>query len=154
MSETLITQTPDPSVIIGAYYELFLRSDQDEPKDYIRFANTCTFHASLQPIAGPTVEDAQKFRRLTAEWRQQRGAMSWVTEMVMCPAYQGIIGMGPIAIPLILSQLEAEGDEPDHWFWALRALTGANPVTSDQRGDIVRMSQAWIDWGKSSGYAW
>ena len=56
--------------------------------------------------------------------------------------------MGPSVVPLILSRLESEGSEPDHWFWALRALTGANPVTENECGDIAKMARAWIDWGK------
>jgi hypothetical protein len=74
--------------------------------------------------------------------------------MATCPAYQSIIGIGPAAIPLILSQLESEGEEPDHWFWALRALTSADPVKEEDRGDIVRMATAWIEWGRAQGYAW
>jgi hypothetical protein len=36
---------------------------------------------------------------------------------------------------------------PDDWFYALRAMTGANPVTAAMAGDVRRMAQAWIHWG-------
>jgi hypothetical protein len=61
--------------------------------------------------------------------------------------------MGPNAIPLILRQMESEGDEPDMWFWALRVLTDVDPVPEDARGNIVRMSQAWLNWAHTR-YVW
>ena len=72
----------------------------------------------------------------------------------MCPAYQSIIGMGESVVPLILSQLYNEGDEPDQWFWALTAITGANPVKDEDRGDFVKMAQVWLEWGLREGYVW
>lgn len=71
----------------------------------------------------------------------------------MLPAYQRIIGMGPDAVPLILAQLEAEGDDPDQWFWALRAITAANPVKPEDQGNTVKMAEAWLRWAKHEGYA-
>ena len=61
--------------------------------------------------------------------------------------------MGPRAIPLILKQLESEGDQPDMWFWALRTLTNADPVSEADRGNIVRMANAWLEWGRQR-YVW
>ncbi len=155
---TLFSQAPEVSIILGAYYKFFSKQanpneERSEPEFDRLFANECIFCAPSQTGERPTIEDYRKFERLVAEWRDQRGALSWVTEMAMCPAYQSVIGMGPAAIPLILARLESEGDEPDHWFWALRALTGANPVTVEDRGDIVKMARAWIEWGRNSGYA-
>lgn len=105
------------------------------------------------PLA-TTHEDWLKFQGLVAAWRQQCGAMSSTTEAVMCPAYQGIIGMGPTAVPFILKQLESEGDDPDQWFWALTAITGATPENPEDSGNYVRMAASWFDWAKNSGYAW
>lgn len=62
----------------------------------------------------------------------------------MHPAYQQIIGMGPDALPLILRDL---ADEPAPWFWALRAITGEDPVPEAERGDVDRMVEAWLSWG-------
>jgi hypothetical protein len=39
--------------------------------------------------------------------------------------YQEIIGMGERAVPLLLAELKRE---PDDWFWALHAITGASPL--------------------------
>ena len=93
------------------------------------------------------------FRELTREWHVERGASSSITEIAMCPAYQRIIAMGEPAVLLILRQMESEGDEPDMWFWALRAITNVDPITDDIRGDVIAMSDAWLDWGRRH-YAW
>lgn len=63
-------------------------------------------------------------------------------------SYQQIIGMGPQVIPLILADLQRE---PDHWFWALEAITGENPVVQADRGDISAMANAWLEWGEQRG---
>jgi hypothetical protein len=94
-----------------------------------------------------TAKDRAKFLALATEWRSQHGAMSSISEMSMLPAYQKIIGMGEAAIPLILNELKAEGDEPDQWFWALRAIAEANPVAPQDQGNFTNTSQAWIAWG-------
>jgi hypothetical protein len=54
-------------------------------------------------------------------------------------------------IPLLLRELQAT---PDHWFWALKELTGENPVTPASRGNVAAMAKCWLDWGKQKGYQW
>ena len=61
----------------------------------------------------------------------------------MHPAYQHVIGMGSLALPFILAELERE---PDHWFWALKAITGEDPVAEEQRGDVLGMTKTWLEW--------
>jgi hypothetical protein len=100
------------------------------------------------------ISDAALFQQLVSQWRKEKGATSSITRMAMCASYQRIIGMGEKAIPLILRQLEDEGDDPDHWFWALQALTRENPVLEDARGDMKEMARAWLDWGYMQGYDW
>jgi hypothetical protein len=104
--------------------------------------------------AYPIVETADietRFLELAQQWRRETGMMSLVTKMSMHPAYQRIIGMGQPVVPLILRELE---QEPDHWFWALQAITGANPVQPEQRGRLTQMANAWIEWGREHGYRW
>jgi len=67
----------------------------------------------------------------------------------MHPAYQQIIGMGNPVVPLLLSELETT---PDHWFWALNAITGADPVPEADRGIMEKMTKAWLKWGAEHGY--
>jgi hypothetical protein len=91
-----------------------------------------------------------RFDRLSAMWKQEAADLSSATAMAMLPSYQRIIAMGPVAIPLILGQLEAEGDQPDHWFWALRSLTEVDPVPPAERGNVRAMAKSWIDWSKAA----
>jgi hypothetical protein len=93
----------------------------------------------------------RKFQELANVWKRERGPTSSITEMALHPAYQQIIGMGPAVIPYILGELE---QRPDHWFWALRSITGANPVKPEQRGRVKDMAKAWVQWGKDKGYQW
>ena len=96
-------------------------------------------------------EVEQKFVRLKAEWKAKRGPASSMTKLVMHPSYQTIIGMGREVVPLLLRELERD---PDVWFWALRAITEANPVPSSARGNVREMAIAWIKWGREQGYQW
>lgn len=75
--------------------------------------------------------------------------LSILSKKVIHPAYQRIIGMGDKAIPLLMRELKRE---PNHWFWALRAITGANPVKPENRGRVKRMAQDWLDWGHEHDY--
>lgn len=92
---------------------------------------------------------AGEFRRLVTQWRAERGATSSISQMITCPAYQQIIALGPAVIPLLLHELERD---PDHWFAALRTITGENPVKPEHRGDLMLMSQDWLQWAKEQGY--
>jgi hypothetical protein len=69
--------------------------------------------------------------------------------MAAHPAYQEIIGMGPEVVPLLLADLARQ---PDHWFTALKAITGANPVDPADCGRIEKMAEAWLQWGRQNGY--
>lgn len=111
-------------------------------------------HTSVLSSQGELVfGDWIRFQCLVNKWRAERGATSSITEGVLSPAYQSIIGMGEKAIPLIISQLRIEGDDPDQWFWALQAITMKNPVNADDQGDFVKMAQSWIKWAEDEGYA-
>lgn len=94
-----------------------------------------------------------EFQHLVGQWRKERGATSSSTEMALCPSYQSIIGMGETAVPLIIRQLESEGAKPDHWFWALRAITRSNPVPAHARGNMGEMARIWLDWARHR-YVW
>ncbi|MBI5237789.1 MAG: hypothetical protein HY887_05130 [Deltaproteobacteria bacterium] len=92
------------------------------------------------------VESLQlKFQRLLTEWREQAALLPSASAMAMLPSYQKIIGMGEPALKLILNELK---DRPSHLFWALRAISGVDPVPPEDRGHIDKMIEAWISWGR------
>jgi len=103
------------------------------------------------PVTRRSSSTHNRFYLLLKDWREGRGPTSSVTQLAMHPAYQQIIGMGPDALPFILRELERT---PDHWFWALNAITGADPVRVEDRGRLRKMAAAWIRWGKDEGYSW
>jgi hypothetical protein len=98
--------------------------------------------------------DWARFQQFVREWHEQRGIVSSPIQMAMCPAYQQIIAMGKPAIRLIFRQLELEGDDPDHWFWALSYLTGVDPVRPESRGNLKKMRADWMRWGQENRNAW
>jgi hypothetical protein len=100
-------------------------------------------------IAPSTVE--RQFNELAAQWKEDIEFISSTTEIAMQPSYQRIIGLGPAAIPCIMRELE---QRPRQWFWALRAITGVDPVPADKRGNLPAMAKAWLDWGRSHGFKW
>jgi hypothetical protein len=95
--------------------------------------------------------DRRRFEALARRWKTETRRMATVREMIKHPAYEEIIGMGDAAVPLLLRELERD---PDHWFAALRAITAANPVSDEDRGDVGRMAECWIRWGREHGYIW
>ena len=91
-----------------------------------------------------------RFRTLADRWQAETLDMSSVEDMVLHPAYQEIIGMGPAVIPLLLDELELA---PNHWFAALYAVSGGqNPVADHDAGDLDKMVEAWINWAEAHGY--
>lgn len=105
------------------------------------------------PLLAPASRNAQaiqrKFNALADEWEADTRFESMVLNMVTHPAYQQIIGIGPDAVPLILHRLS---QRLDHWFWALRAVTGEDPAPEESRGNLEAMAQAWLEWGREQGY--
>jgi hypothetical protein len=90
----------------------------------------------------------QKFNRFAGQWRQKTMFMSRAADITSDFAYYQVVGLGPRVIPFILRQVQrGEG----HWFLALRALTGENPVKADDAGSLPKMAQAWVDWGRQRG---
>jgi hypothetical protein len=97
----------------------------------------------------PPPNGSKDFAALVAEWKAARANVSRVDKMVLLSPYQQIIGMGHQAVPLILKELK---QAPDHWFWALHAITGENPVPEEARGNLPQMAAAWLTWGRDHGY--
>lgn len=101
---------------------------------------------NLKPLDNPV---KKKFEFLATKWKDETQRAPTILEIATHPAYQQIIGMGSSAIPFILKQLKTE---PDHWFWALKAITCEDPVPEKSRGNLNAMTDEWLEWGKSKGY--
>ncbi|MBL8793569.1 MAG: hypothetical protein JNM56_06680 [Planctomycetia bacterium] len=91
----------------------------------------------------------ERFQELRRQWKEDTLYLSSITDIALHPAYQRIIGMGREALPLIFAELRRG---TDHWFWALKAITGADPVPAADRGKMPRMAAAWLAWARDHGY--
>jgi hypothetical protein len=92
----------------------------------------------------PALED--EFRVLVERWKAETVHSSLVQTQVQHPAYQRIIGMGQQAVPLILDEMRRR---PDHWFWALHAITGEQPASPG--ATFGEAAEAWLAWGRTRG---
>jgi hypothetical protein len=98
----------------------------------------------------PFASNVQKrFDDLKRQWIDETQHLSSIREKSMHPAYQQIIGMGALALKFIFNDMNTE---PNYWFWALRAITGQDPVTEGARGDINAMTKNWLAWATDKGY--
>lgn len=104
------------------------------------------FPPLLHSVPAPDIQ--ARFEALTRRWREETEFHSAASALFMHPAYQEIIGLGPAVLPLMLADLEKTRD---HWFWALRAITGDNPVPAEERGKVEQMAERWVDWGRARG---
>src|SRR5437870_4813796 len=91
---------------------------------------------------------AEQFERLAAEWKTATALLSSTTAVVTHPAYRAIIALGPLVVPLLLHDLERE---PVHWFEALQALSGEDPVPREHWGNVAVMAADWLAWGRQQG---
>lgn len=92
---------------------------------------------------------ANRFARLVADWKRERNPYSSDPAQDATASYLKIIGMGPEAIPLVLQEMQRE---PDQWFVALNALTDADPVPPEHRGNFNQIVSDWLSWGRVNGY--
>jgi hypothetical protein len=91
----------------------------------------------------------KEFLALAVLWKRGQGPGSSFHQMVTHPAYLRIISLGKPVVPLVFRELARE---PDHWFLALSAVTGHDPVPPASRGDLKAMTDAWLQWGRQHGY--
>jgi hypothetical protein len=88
------------------------------------------------------------FEELALAWSTATAHLSSPTRLMEHFAYRQIIGLGPRVLPLLLRDLQETGR---FWFPALNAITGENPIPEEAAGDVDRMSEAWIKWGRENG---
>ncbi len=89
------------------------------------------------------------FEDLRDRWERETLNLSNITRIVVDDSHQQIIGMGPRVLPLIFADLRKS---QRFWFPALRAITGADPISDEDRGDFEAMRGSWLDWAAKNGY--
>jgi hypothetical protein len=106
---------------------------------------------TTEPTAETDAEFAQRFAALAARWHEETAHMSRMDMVAAHPAHREIVAMGERVVPLLLADLERNGE---HWFMALGEITGAHPVPRENRGRVREMAAAWVAWGREQGYRW
>ena len=108
----------------------------------------------MTPI--PTTPAAESIEqhvvRLLARWREETAYLSSSTRITDHPAYQGLIALGPAALPFLFRDLEQTGD--GHLSKAMAAITGAHPVPADERGQVRKIAETWLRWARENGHQW
>src|SRR5262245_41085725 len=103
----------------------------------------------LQQPASSRETVEERFRRLEQVWKAQTAFLSSDADIVGHPAFQEIIRLGDAVVPLMLRDLQ---ERPRLWVWALPEITRSDPVAAADRGNIAKMTEAWLAWGKNQGY--
>lgn len=121
----------------------------DDPNDTRRRDSSDENEGEAVPPPSSVATVRERFNKLAEVWQQKCAVLSSSTEKAMHPAYQQIIGMGPSALPLIFRRLQ---ESPGHWFWALKAVTGEDPVPPEHAGRVPEMARWWLSWAEERGY--
>jgi len=91
----------------------------------------------------------ERFIELANRWHDETDHLSSPSCITDNGLYLEIISMGEAVIPLILQDLRERGGL---WYQALRILSDADPVPIEVRGDVPKMKEAWLSWGRDKGY--
>ena len=88
------------------------------------------------------------FESLKNEWVRRTMFVNSMSDINDSEPLKKIIALGAPVIPLILADLKSD---PKHWFFALRKLTGANPIKVSEAGNLSKMRAAWLNWASKKG---
>lgn len=109
-----------------------------------------TSFSSYAIVPEKSVDTLQgRFEHLVHDWMRDIRFTNSMDEIVKSKSLQSIIGLGTVAIPMILEDLQKS---PKHWFYALQKVTGENPVAKKYAGNLEKMTEIWVKWGKKKGY--
>jgi hypothetical protein len=115
----------------------------------VRYAESMRHFAS--PATRRPLALRERFAALAQRWYDDTRFLSSATRMVAHPAYLQIIGMGEAVLPLILRELEKT---ETFWAPALVAITGIDPTSRDDWGDVHAIATAWLEWARGQGIRW
>lgn len=89
----------------------------------------------------------KQFDFYSSIWKDETIFFSSISEITNNSAYISIISLGQEVLPLIIDDLKISDS---HWFYALEALTGCNPIKENHKGIIPLMKNDWIEWAKEN----
>lgn len=136
---------------VDAYHEIVSRFGHLSSNEQKQLVRELTLAVGNGNGASQSMDIRHQFDTLASRWRATRGHQSRIDRLVINEAYQAIIGLGPAVVALLLKEMD---EQPDHWDWALRAITQSDPVPRENWGDLKAIAAAWIRWGRDNGYRW
>lgn len=121
---------------------------EDEKIDRLALAEALHTHRTTSRFS---VEE--QFEVLVNEWKAATENLSSMTRILSHPAYQRIIHLGlqdgARVVSLILDDFRKDGA---YWSTALQAITGQNAVNPKHIGNMKKIREDWLKWGKAQGY--
>jgi hypothetical protein len=109
-----------------------------------------TWFSKAEELTGANIKRIkEEFTELADHWHEETAHLSSPSRITGNDTYLKIISMGNSVIPLILQDLQDRGGD---WYRALRILSGTDPVSPEVRGEVPRMKEAWLRWGRHKGY--
>jgi hypothetical protein len=103
------------------------------------------------PLSRYQTSVGELFAELKEQWKTDTEFFSSTDAIALHPGYQRIISLGRTVLPFLLR--DVEGGEAQ-WFWALKAITGIDPVDPKHRGNRRLMASDWLRWAREEGIRW
>ncbi len=116
---------------------------------YIERVLSAWVSAAEKLLSPDNTRTAEKFIELANRWHEETDYLSSPSRITDNDTYLKIISMGESIIPFILRDLKERGGD---WYRALRILSGTDQVPVEDRGDVPRMKESWLRWGRDRGY--
>lgn len=115
----------------------------------------CNYSNAISSFTGNSIlvlgkienEEFKKFLTLKNKWKSETCYFSSSISIFNNSAYREIINLGSKSIPWIIRELKKTDD---HWFFALKEITGVNPVNPINYGIIPKMKEDWVNWAKQN----
>lgn len=118
---------------------------------------SCNYSNAVNSFKGNSVlvsdrienQEFKHFLQLKDKWKSETQYFSSSSSIFENSAYKEIINLGGKTIPWIIRELKKTDD---HWFYALKKITGKNPVNPKNFGIISRMKEDWIQWAQKNNF--
>ncbi len=111
-----------------------------------RQENNFIVHIPQESVLTEQLFTQLQFQLLAEKWKEESKFLNFAKEITQLADYQSIIAMGKAVLPYILEDMQRQ---PNHWFTALKAITGVNPVKAEHRGNLQSMTNDWLLWAKN-----
>lgn len=123
--------------------------NQDYRKDFFAFTSECKVWTQVFKTSTLNYVYQKQFEDLAAKWKDDTGALSNLIKITKNKNYRLIIELGERMLPFILKDLEKTYD---YWFTALQEITNKNPVPDEDFGNVKKMTEHWLKWGRQHKY--